>query len=114
MPETPSPNSFVSIPLSVETLNSDGRECCRVLTNYLHALLRISTTQVGAIGGNLIYAIKATEMFAIKPADAASGALSSTAGHGTDSNAFVSTLAKVNRRLNPTQRYVVTGNTVPG
>lgn len=61
-------------------------------------------TQVGAIGGNLVYAIKATEMFAIKPADAASGGLSSTAAHGSDSNAFVSTLAKVNRRLNPTPR----------
>ncbi|CAM9117146.1 unnamed protein product [Ectocarpus sp. 8 AP-2014] len=59
---------------------------------------------VGAIGGNLVYAIKATEMFAIKPADTASGALSSTAAHGNDSNAFVSTLAKVNRRLHPTQR----------
>ncbi|CAN0024749.1 unnamed protein product [Scytosiphon promiscuus] len=59
---------------------------------------------VGAIGGNLVYAIKATEMFAIKPADAASGTLRSTAAQGNDSNAFVSTLAKVNRRLNPTPR----------
>ncbi|CAM9094825.1 unnamed protein product [Laminaria digitata] len=59
---------------------------------------------VGAIGGNLIYAIKSTEMFAVKPADAASGTLSSSAAHGSDSNAFVSTLAKVNRRLNPTPR----------
>lgn len=65
--------------------------------------------QVGDIGGNLIYAIQATEMFAIRPADTVSGALSSTTGSGTDSNAFVSTLAKVNRRLNPTQRLVTTG-----
>lgn len=67
------------------------------------------STQVGAIGGNLVYAVKATEMFAIKPADAATGALSSAAAHGNDSNAFVSTLAKVNRRLNPTPRWVTRG-----
>eukprot|EP00903_Cladosiphon_okamuranus_P008585 g8235.t1 len=59
---------------------------------------------VGAIGGNLIYAVKATEMFAIKPADSATGTLSSAAAHGNDSNAFVSALAQVNRRLNPTPR----------
>ncbi|CAM9264609.1 unnamed protein product [Sphacelaria rigidula] len=45
-------------------------------------------------------------MFPIKPADAASAALSSAAGHGNDSNAFVNTLAKVNRRLNPTPREI--------
>ena len=87
--------------------------CCRVLRIllysysyqvmfYLHPVTY--PRQVGAIGGNLIYGIKNTEMFAIKPADAASGTLSSSAAHGTDSNAFVSTLAKVNRRLNPTPR----------
>jgi len=65
------------------------------------------STQVGAIGGNLVYAIKGTEMFAIKPADASPGAVNSAAGHSTDSNAFASTLAKVNRRLNPTQRHVI-------
>lgn len=67
------------------------------------------STQVGAIGGNLVYAVKATEMFAIKPVDAASGALSSASAHGDDSNAFVSALAKVNRRLNPTPRLVTRG-----
>ncbi|CAM9514219.1 unnamed protein product [Discosporangium mesarthrocarpum] len=60
---------------------------------------------VGAIGGNLIYAVKATEMFAIKPADSMAGALSSEA-QSPDSNAFVNTWSKVNRRLNPTPREI--------
>ncbi|CAM9112844.1 unnamed protein product [Choristocarpus tenellus] len=59
---------------------------------------------VGAIGGNLIYAVKNTEMFAIRPADSVAGTLSSTTGESTDSNAFVNTWSKVNRRLNPTPR----------